>query len=114
MREPATLTVQVHRGASRTTVIEAIGDIDMASAAGLRRELLAGVELGPVVLDAANVAFCDSAGLGALAEARQAARTRGTYFRLAALSAPVVRVLELAGALEVFDIFPDVETALKD
>jgi anti-anti-sigma factor len=66
------------------------------------------------VLDPSGVGFCDSCGIRTLAEARQIALDEGTAFRLAAPSEAVIRVLELAGALEAFDIVPDVETALKD
>ena len=113
----AGLTVRVEhmeRGASRIVVIEAVGEIDLGSVPELRRALLEGLEQGPVVLDAAYVAFCDSLGLRSLVEARRGAHERGVSFRLAGPSPAVIRVLELAGALEMFEIFPDLETALKD
>lgn len=110
------LTVRVEhvaRGAYHAAVVEAVGEIDMASVPGLRRALLDGIAQGPVVLNAASVAFCDSVGLRSLLEARRAAGERGTSFRLAAPSPAVIRLLELVGALEIFEIFPDLETALK-
>lgn len=108
------LNVQVHHGKGDVTVIEAIGELDLNSAQILRPALLDAVTHGTVILDAAGLIFCDSSGLRTLAEARQAARTAGAVFRLAAPSSPLLRVLELAGALVVFEVYPDVETALKD
>lgn len=104
---------QVVRGASHTAVVAVVGEIDLAGVPELRRALLTGVAQGPVILDAASVSFCDSVGLQCLLEARRAASECGTSFRLAAPSPAVMRLLELVGAREIFEIFPDLETALK-
>lgn len=110
---PATqLELQICHGESRTTVIEAIGEIDLSSAPRLRDALMVAVEHDIVVLDAAEISFCDSLGLRTLIEAYQAAHDRGTSFRLAACSPPVFKVIELAEVLDYLEIFPDVETAL--
>jgi anti-sigma B factor antagonist len=99
---------------SYTAVVEAAGEVDLVSAPELRRVLSEGVDQGPVVLDAANVGSCDCAGLYCLFEAHQAASERGTCLRLSAPSAAVLRMLEVAGVLELFEIFADLESALKD
>jgi anti-anti-sigma factor len=114
MAVPARLDIHVHAYNSRFTVIEAAGDIDMGSAPRLREQLLSALERSDVILEAADIAFCDSSGLRTLVEAQQAAHAQNAAFRLAAPSEAVLRVMELAGTLEAFGIFPDLETALKD
>jgi anti-anti-sigma factor len=109
----APLKLQACRG-PRTTVITVCGEIDLSSCARLREQLLASVEHGTTVLDLAGVGFCDSAGLRVLVEADRAARAGGAVFRLAAVPQAVARVIELAGEADLFEVFPDVEAALKD
>lgn len=112
---PTELNLNVDRTTSNAyTVIEAAGELDLASCTRLRRELLTALQRGGVVLAAADIAFCDSAGLRTLVEALHAAKAAGVNFRLAAPSDAVMLVLELAGAARLFEIFPDVQTALKD
>ena len=98
----------------RATVIEACGEIDLSSSTRLREQVLACFEQGTTVLDLAGVAFCDSAGLRVLMEAERVARACGAVFRLAAVSQPVARVIELAGAAGLFAVFPDAEAAIKE
>lgn len=107
------LQLQVRSEQARGTVIEARGELDLATAPRLREELLTAVASGVTVLDAANLTFCDSTGLRTLAEAHRAARDSGTSFRLAAPSAAVTRVLALAGARHVFSTYPDTDAALQ-
>jgi anti-sigma B factor antagonist len=106
--------LNVSRSPRDAVVIEAAGEPDLASSPRLREVLLPAIEQGTAVLNASNISFCDSCGLRTLAEARHAARAHGATFRLAAPSEAVIRVLELVDALDIFDIFPAVETALKD
>ena len=108
---PLELLVRREPGA---TVITACGEIDLSSSRRLRERVLACLEQGVTALDLAGVAFCDSAGLKVLVEAERVARACGTAFRLAAVSRPVARVIELAGAVEVLAVFPDVEAAVKE
>lgn len=114
MNTGAFLELKVCRGRSHATVITARGEIDLSSCARLREQLLAAVEQGTVVLDLAQVGFCDSSGLRTLVEAAGAARASGADFRLAAISSAVEHVLGVAGAAEAFEVFPDVDSALKD
>lgn len=114
MAADARLSLRICHGRSEATVIEASGEIDLASAPRLRGELLAAVACGTAVLDTADVAFCDGSGVRALMEAECSARDHGAAFRLAGPSEAIARVLEIAGLIDAFEIFPDVETALKD
>jgi anti-sigma B factor antagonist len=96
------------------TIVEAAGELDFTSINRLRAVLLPLVAAGTVVLDAAGVTFCDSAGLHAILQANRDARTHGQTFRVAAPSGQLARVMELAGALQVLAVFPDARTALGD
>lgn len=95
------------------TVISVCGEIDLSSCGRLREEVLASLVRGATVLDLAGVGFCDSTGVRVLVEAERVARAGGVSFRLAAASPAVERVLEVVGALELFEAFPDLETALR-
>jgi anti-sigma B factor antagonist len=80
------------------------GDLDLASAGYLRRELerIAATVLpgGLVVVDASALSFVDSAGLMVLDEGRQAIRRGGARFRLVASEA-LERLLELCGLTDL-------------
>jgi anti-anti-sigma factor len=100
-------------GSDGTAVVRVLGDLDLATADQLSAVLLPLVERGTVVVDAAEITFCDSAGLRMILLANHEARRRDTGFRLVAPSESLVRVLELAGALPLVDVFPDAESALQ-
>jgi anti-sigma B factor antagonist len=112
---PFDVRVEADRSdAAAVAVVRVAGDIDLASADRLRDVLLPLVEQGTVVVDGAEVTFCDSAGLRVILLANHEARQRHAVFRLVAPSEPLTRVLELAGALPLLDVFPDARSALQD
>jgi anti-sigma B factor antagonist len=114
MAEARPLDVRVHHASpGDTVVVEAVGELDFTSVNRLRAVLLPLVARGTVVLDAAGITFCDSAGLLAILQANRDARAQGAQLRLAAASAPLLRVIELAGALPVVDVYPDARAALE-
>jgi len=115
MAQPRPLQVQVLPGPDGgATVVQAEGDLDFTSITRLRAVLLPLVAQGRVVLDAAGVTFCDSAGLHAILQAHRDARANGTVFRVAAPPGPLTRVMELSGALQLLAVFPDTRAALTD
>lgn len=115
MAQPRPLHVQVLPGSDgAATVVQVVGDLDFTSIDKLRAALLPLVAKGKVVLDAAGVTFCDSAGLHAILQAHRDARAHRTTFRIAAPSDPLTRVIELAGALPLLAVFPDTRAALAD
>ena len=75
------------------------GEVDFASAAGLRERLVTLVAAGrPLVADLDRVSFIDAAGLGALAGAARHATAHGSSLRVvcAAASGPAaVRLTRL-------------------
>ena len=107
-----TLTLKTHLGSGGEGVVQAAGDIDLASAEQLREELRVTIERGATVLDLAEVAFCDSSGLRVLLESDRLARQHGTSLRLAAPSPAVERLLDITEAGSVLAVYPDVTSAL--
>lgn len=99
------LSVSVHRPEPDRVLLRAHGEVDLGTVDGLR-DLLAGVGhpdpaagTGPVhvVCDLSGITFLGAVGVGALAEAGEAARRRGAALCLVATTRPVRRVLELCG-----------------
>lgn len=91
------------------------GEIDMATAPMLQRELTAAIETsdGPVVLDLVDVTFFDSSGLRAAIVAHRDLIEQGR--RLAVVCDPegnVRRTFALAGVADVLDLHPSREAAL--
>jgi anti-anti-sigma factor len=81
------------------------GDLDMAATFRLEPEIDRAVDQGGVrqlVLDLGEVGFIDSAGLGALLSIRERTRSLGIEMRLANVSPPARRLLELSGTDAAF------------
>src|SRR6266496_650030 len=76
------------------------GEIDIETAEGVTsfaREALANTEVTDVVIDASEVTFIDSIGVGALLDIRDAARARGAGVRIGGASPNVAKVLTILG-----------------
>ena len=91
----------VDGGVARLIVV---GDIDLATADRLHDAIadaaaIAGV--GEVVVDLAQVGFCDSTGIGAMMRARGTAQKHEVDVQVVALRDFVRRTLEVAGVLDV-------------
>jgi anti-anti-sigma factor len=99
----------------RRVVLMVAGEVDLASADGLRVDFDRWLtDADTVVVDCAGITFIDSTGLRTFLEASTKAEESGTRFRLAAVPAPVARVFELAGVTDVFTIHTDQAAALAD
>ncbi len=108
-------SVDVRSGGDGIIVCRIAGDLDIESLAPVKKdltEMLRGNRL--VVVDLAQVAFCDSSGLNMLITARADALATGAVLRLAAVSHPVKRLLEITGAAAAFDIRPTVQAAIAE
>ena len=66
-----------------------------------------------IVLDLGNVAFIDSAGLGALVHARTAAHSRKAGMKLANLTKKIRDQLNITKLVTVFDSYDSVEAAVN-
>ncbi|MFJ8473498.1 STAS domain-containing protein [Kitasatospora sp. NPDC094011] len=98
---------------SRATVCALAGDLDIETLAPARSTLDRLLAERPplLVVDLAQVGFCDSSGLNLLLQTRMAAAAADVGFRLAAPSATVQRLLELTCTDSVFSLHPTVEAA---
>jgi anti-sigma B factor antagonist len=87
-------------------VVSLRGELDLASAPVLQRELLEVLEGSPerVALDLRDLTFLDSSGLGSLYRARQVADDRGVPFRLEGVPDQVRRVLDVTAMTPLFDL----------
>jgi len=92
--------------AGRTAVIALAGELDIAGAAALEREL-AGLDAGAVVVDLRGLGFMDSSGLRALAVAAQRAKRAGHRFALVPGAAQVMRVFDVTRMRERLDFVAD-------
>jgi anti-sigma B factor antagonist len=66
-----------------------------------------------LVVDLSHVTFIDSAGLAAFIEAMQKVEAYGGNFALAGLQETVRSIFEISRLDQVFQIFPDVDTAMS-
>jgi anti-sigma B factor antagonist len=96
-------------------VVSLTGELDIASAAQLEDRIRAVVDAGHprLVLDLAELAFCDSTGIGVFVRANNECQQRDGYLRLAAPSPTVARILEVVGLLDVFPTYRTVDAALR-
>lgn len=98
-------------------MVVAAGEIDMATAPMLERELMAAIEAGdgPVVLDLRDVTFFDSSGLRAAIVAHRELSARGRRLSLACdPDGHVWRTFSLAGVDRLLNLQPTREAALED
>jgi stage II sporulation protein AA (anti-sigma F factor antagonist) len=92
------------------------GELDHDSAE-VMRDALAGAlvsRTARVLVDCAELHFCDSSGLNALLRSRLAGREAGTRLDLLALQPPVARMLDITGARAVFHVYASLDEALAD
>jgi len=66
-----------------------------------------------MVLDLANVAYIDSAGLGTLVAGYTSARNGGANMKLANLTKKLKEQMHITKLVTVFDVFDSVEDAVK-
>ncbi|MER7769185.1 STAS domain-containing protein [Kitasatospora sp. NPDC096140] len=96
-------------------IVTAAGELDHDTADGLRAALarpsVPGVER--IVVDLADLRFCDSTGLNVLLRARLDAEAAGFRLEVAGPSPVVARLFAITGANGVLRIHPDLGTALE-
>ncbi|WP_077800841.1 STAS domain-containing protein [Streptomyces sp. JHA26] len=94
-------------------VVHVAGDLDYAHATALRQQIDA-LDLAPgqrLVVDLADMDFCDSSGITALLAARQRALSAGADIALAAVPENTLRILAIVGLDQVFTFHPGADTA---
>jgi anti-anti-sigma factor len=95
------------------TVLHLHGELDADTAVNLRAAL-ADVLTRPVpriVVDLADLRFCDSVGLSAFIVSKQSIVSRGGWLRFAAANPFLQRLMETVGLTRSFALYADVETA---
>ncbi|MEW1567928.1 STAS domain-containing protein [Streptomyces sp. NPDC093509] len=94
-------------------VLACQGELDADTVDALRQALQA-VDSNPMrwVLDLSGVTFMDSSAINVLVAARRTATASGGWIRLAALTAPVQRVIEIVGLDTIIPCYPTLPQAL--
>ncbi|HEU0274607.1 MAG TPA: STAS domain-containing protein [Candidatus Udaeobacter sp.] len=98
----------------RPNVLPLKGEIDLHVSPIVTASLNAMIEKKPerLVIDLSDVSYIDSAGLAALIQAMQKVEAYSGKFFLAGLQETVRSIFEISRLDQVFQIFPDVDTAL--
>jgi anti-anti-sigma factor len=84
-------------------VIQAVGELDLASQVLLARELAraeANPEVTEIVLDLAGLTFMDSSGLNVVIQAHARSQASQNRLRIRAARNHVAHVLDIAGVIE--------------
>jgi anti-sigma B factor antagonist len=98
-------TVSTEPGTDGERVVVVSGEVDVATAPTLDRELeQALARPGTVVVDLSGVTFLDSSGCHVLVRANRRADSDGAALELTGLNGTSQRVFEVAGLTEVFTI----------
>lgn len=101
------MSVTVHHD-GRITHIELSGELDLHSSGQLTDAVTSVLDDAPhaIDIDARGLSFADSAGLRALLEARNAAEAQDVVLRVARMSDPLDRLLQMTGLREVLGTGP--------
>lgn len=96
------------------SVMQVGGEIDVATAPRLRERLikLVNEERFRIVVDLEDVDFIDSTGLGVLIGARKRVRTHDGDVKLVCTEPRIVKVFEITGLDQVFQIHSSVSDAV--
>jgi len=94
---------------ARTSVIAPEGDLDLQTAPSLKWALLDVQDR--VVIDLAGVTFMDSTALSVLVAFKRSLGADGAL-AIACSQRPILRLLEVTGLDQAFDVFPSVEAAI--
>ena len=96
------------------TIVTISGEVDIASAPGLREQLLDLLRPGAsrIIIDLSGVTFCDASGLAVLVGASRLADLLADVLRLAAPTPLMATVLRLTGLDSRFEIFVTVPKAI--
>ncbi len=96
-------------------VLNVRGDVDLATASVLESAIAdAWTPPQRLVIDASQIAFMDSTGLGVLVKAAIQARDEGGEVVMAAVGPRVHKVLAITGLDAHIAIYPSVEEALRN
>ena len=99
---------------SRSNVVPLKGEIDLHVSPTVTTTLNEVIDKKPerLVVDLSEVSYIDSAGLAALIQAMQKMEGYGGKFMLSGLQETVRSIFEISRLDQVFQIFPDANSAL--
>ena len=99
---------------TRPNVLPLEGEIDLHVSPEVAASLRAMIANKPEVLvvDLAKVSYMDSSGLAVLIDAMQHVQQYGGKFAIASVQESVQHIFEIARLDQVFQIFPDADSAL--
>lgn len=94
-------------------VVHLSGECDMATAPQLREALLPlrGPEVGEVLVEASELEFMDSTGLGVLIGCLKRLRESGGSLKIVGAGGPVRRVLQITGIDQIIPLHDSLEAA---
>jgi len=104
------------RKLDQITIVDVTGDIDLSTSPDLRKVLLhemRELKIPRVVVNLTSVRYVDSSGVASLLEGLKASRDMKSRFIMYGLNAKVTQVLQLSKLLNIFEICPNEEEALK-
>jgi anti-sigma B factor antagonist len=98
----------------RQNILRLEGEIDLHISPEVAQSLRTLIAKEPkrVVVDLSRVTYLDSSGLAVLIEGMQNVQDYGGKFAVAGLQESVKHIFEIARLDQVFQIFPDVDSAL--
>jgi anti-sigma B factor antagonist len=102
----APLTLET-RQQDETAVVALAGELDMAGAATLEREIGL-LQAGTIVVDLRGLQFMDSSGLRAIVTSAQRAQDAGRRFALVPGAAHVMRVFDITRMRERMEFVADI------
>jgi anti-sigma B factor antagonist len=108
--QPISLDVRTVDGG---IVVVVTGEVDMVTTPQLRDCVQDQIAEQPsvLVLDLSGLSFLGSSGLAVLVESLEQCRAKEITLRLVCTSREVLRPMEATGLTELFEIYPDLETA---
>lgn len=109
------MDINIKRDGSNS-VVYVTGEIDLYSSPKLREailDLFGKRQQDKVVVNLSDVPYIDSSGIASLVEGLQAAKAKQARFILVGLNDGPRHVLELTKLLNVFEIAPSEEEALR-
>ncbi|WP_229840230.1 STAS domain-containing protein [Streptomyces brasiliensis] len=97
------------------TVVEIDGDVDAHTSPVIREAVLKLIDEGHrhFVLDLSFVSFMDSMGLGVVVVVTKRIRKHQGSLRIAVASSRILRVFDLSGLREGYEIYPSPEDATR-
>jgi stage II sporulation protein AA (anti-sigma F factor antagonist) len=110
---PETFTAEVRRR-DEVAIVQARGELDIATVETLRAALDAIGDAGRLVLDLSRLSFIDSSGLHLLTALHRRAQQDGIQLKLVAPAPPRDRAIQLSGLYDKLEFVTALDADLGD